>query len=172
MNTFYKDTDQPSAREKDAMWTNIVSQLPKIDSNTSIKSENSPAKIIEWRSFVFGNVAALMLIFSLYGAFSLVRDLRQNNAMNGNELAMDYSSAIESLNDVPLFLTDQTSQEMQQSIDSRFEGIREIDRIIQELRKDIQVNGATESKQRQLRRMYAMKMDMLKEIMLQGDFAL
>lgn len=171
MNPFYKDTDQPSQREKDAIWNSIATQLPKKETDVA-PTLNNTAKIIEWRSFVFGNVAAILLIFSLYGAFSLVRDLKQNNTQNGNEFAMDYSSALESLSDVPLFLTDQTSQEMQQSIDSRFEGIREIDRIIQELRKDIQVNGATESKQRQLRRMYAMKMDMLKEIMLQGDFAL
>lgn len=171
MNPYYKDTDQPSQREKDAIWNSIATQIPHKE-NAAIATPNSTAKIIEWRSFVFGNVAAILLIFSLYGAFSLVRDLRQNNMAKGNEFAMDYSSALESLNDVPLFLTDQTSQEMRQSIDSRFEGLREIDHIIKELRKDIQVNGATESKERQLRRMYAMKMDMLKEIMLQGDFAL
>jgi hypothetical protein len=57
-------------------------------------------------------------------------------------------------------------------VESRLRGIEDLDAMIEEIRNDMLINGSNDIKKKQLRSLYAMKMDMVKELVLDGEITL
>jgi len=51
-------------------------------------------------------------------------------------------------------------------LESKIKNIEDLDAMIDEIRNDMLLNGSSDIKRRQLKRLYAMKMDHVKELLL------
>jgi hypothetical protein len=164
MKDFYQAQDHPSTVERNAIWQGIERELP------NSKHTGTSGVIIHWRSFLVGNAAAILLLLATYGAFALFAGSQARVATPSTPASM-YAASIEDLVNLVPDIMQQASVEERQALESKLQGVREIDRIIEELQRDILLNGATENKRRQLKRMYAMKIELLKDVLLTGEFA-
>lgn len=163
MKDFYQAQDHPSKAERSAIWQGIEQELPA-------RQQGSSGVIIHWKSFLVGNAAAILLLLAGYGAFALFAG-SQSQMLNPSSPSSMYAASIEDLVGLVPDIMQQASVEERRALESKLQGVREIDRIIEELQKDILINGSTESKRRQLKRMYAMKIELLKDVLLTGEFA-
>ena len=158
-NMIYSEKDHPSATAKDKMWSQIAKELPHS------KGEPQKTTTIHWMSFLLGNAAALLLLFAAIGIMSTAnffdRTLDENQ-----EMYETLNAATTQLHSVTPFLIQQAREQNVSSIESTLTAINEIDRLIEELRNDINLNGNTPVKEQSLRGLYATKLDFYKEILL------
>ncbi len=155
---FYSHEEHPSRSESDLIWDAIEPNIPK--------PAHRSAVIIDWRSFLYGNVAALMLLFSGIGVYSM---MNSGAPVRGDRIDVAYEQAMNTLVSVSPELIDNAPDDRRARLETTVMNIEDIDRVINEIRDDMILNGTSEIKQRQLRQMYAMKMDYLKELLLNGE---
>lgn len=158
----YNQHDLPTEAEKAAMWSQIQRESGLFPALTAV-----PA--IHWRSFVFGSAASLLFMLAAYGAFQLVSTLSGNDRRS---LDSAYSEAMNRLLDAAPQTTQLASENGKQALQARIQGIEDLDNMIEEIRNDMLLSGPTEIKKKQLRSLYAMKMDMVKELVLEGEINL
>lgn len=158
---FYQQHELPDNIEKERMWQQITTRLP---------GRSSPGiAVIHWKSFLIGAAAALILTFAGIGAFAVVNGLFGPRTSSLDEA---YSEAMNRLMDTVPPVSQTASDPGGQVLESRIRGIEDLDAMILEMRNDILLNGNSDMKNRQLRSLYAMKMDMVKELVLEGAISL
>jgi hypothetical protein len=157
-NPFYTTDEHPSSSESDIIWNAIEPNIPKVTRRSAV--------IIDWRSFIYGNVAAMMILFSGIGVYSVVGT---DTATRGDRIDLAYEQAMNTLVSVSPELLDGAPEDRKARLENTILDIEDIDRVINEIRDDMLINGTSEIKQRQLRQMYAIKMDYLKELLLNGE---
>ncbi len=157
-NPFYTSNEHPSRTESDLIWNAIEPNLAKVTRRSAV--------IIDWRSFIYGNVAAMLLLFSGVGVYSV---LSSGAPVRGDRIDLAYEQAMNTLVSVSPELIDGAPEDRKARLETTVLNIEDIDRVINEIRDDMLLNGTSEIKQRQLRQMYAMKMDYLKELLLNGE---
>lgn len=160
-NSFYTASDFPEEKEKNVMWNEIESTLPK-----------SKAKIINvhWRSFWIGNAAAVLILFASIGLFSTGKLLLNNNEGSSDEQVYEtLSSASDQLKGLTPLLIEQATELNKSSIESTAMAIEEIDLLIEEIKEDMLINGASPTKRSNLKRLYATKLDFYKDLLLNED---
>lgn len=156
---YYTNDDQPTASEREQMWQHIDRQTPSdLAKATTIT--------LHWRSFLSGNVAAALLILAAFGAWNVLTQAR-TDAQLGTDLAFEQGMQ------VMMQSTDQlvasAPQNQREILEAKVLSIEDIDRAIEEIRNDMVMHGITPMNQRQLRTMYALKLDYLKELLITGD---
>jgi predicted lipoprotein len=156
--SYYTPDEHPSRMESDQIWKAIEPNIPQVVRRSAV--------IIDWRSFLYGNVAALVLLFSGIGIYSV---LNSGSPSSGDRIDVAYEQAMNTLVSVSPELIDSAPDERRARLETTVMNIEDIDRVINEIRDDMLLNGTSEIKQRQLRQMYAMKMDYLKELLLNGE---
>ena len=163
-NSLYSPSDHPTGDEKHAMWTEIEQSIPS----------KEPARILSfhWKSFWIGNAAAILIGFALVGVYSTSQSLLSNNNTPSSEEQVyeTLTSATNQLRSLPPLLIDQASEARKSSLESTAMAIEEIDRLIEEIKEDILLNGQTPVKRDNLRRLYATKLEFYKELLLNEDF--
>lgn len=157
-NPYYSPDEHPSRSESDLIWNAIEPNIPK--------SARRSAVVIDWRSFAFGNVAALLIIFAGIGVYSVAIS---GGGIQGDRIDLAYEQAMNSLVSLSPEIIDGAPEDRKARLETTMLNIEDIDRVINEIRDDMLLNGTSEIKQRQLRQMYAMKMDYLKELLLNGE---
>ncbi len=155
---YYNPDELPTRTESDLIWNSVEASIPKTTRRSAV--------IIDWRSFLFGNVAALMLLFSGVGVYAV---LNADTPVRGDRIDVAYEQAMNTLVSVSPALIDGAPEDRKARLETTVMNIEDIDRVIYEIRDDMLLNGTSEIKQRQLRQMYAMKMDYLKELLLNGE---
>ena len=162
--SFYSPSDLPDSAEKSAMWSEIKHSLP----------EREPAKTLNlhWRSFWIGNAAAILIGFALIGVLATGQSfINQNDSLSSEEQVYEtLTTATNQLKNLPPLLIDQASESRKSSLESTAMAIEEIDRLIEEIKRDILLNGETPVKRNTLKRLYATKLDFYKELLLNEDF--
>ncbi len=163
-NSFYNPSDHPSSFEKKAMWNNISS---------SLEHKKEPKIInLHWRSFWIGNAAAVIVAFALIGVFSMSNEFWDSSSRQNNSDEQVYetlNTATDKLRELPPLLIDQASEPNKSSLESTALAIEEIDRLIDEIKEDMLINGETPVKRNNLKRLYATKLDFYKELLLNED---
>jgi hypothetical protein len=163
MDHFYNRDESPSDAERNRMWSEISAQLPV---------QRTRGAIIHWKSFLIGYAASFLVLLAGYGAFRIVRDWEKPVASQNERFDRAYSQAMKQLTDaVPTLVAGSTGDERQR-LDGRLRGIQDVEQMIEEIRNDMLLYGQNEIKTRQLRRLYAMKMDLVKELVLEGEYPL
>jgi hypothetical protein len=157
-HSFYSPDEHPSRSESDQIWATIEPNLPQMARRSAV--------IIDWRSFMYGNVAAILILFSGIGMYSVVGS---GTPPQGNKIDLAYEQAMNTLVSLSPELIDAAPEDRKARLETTVMNIEDIDRVINEIRDDMLLNGTSEIKQRQLRQMYAMKMDYLKELLLNGE---
>lgn len=154
--SFYNEEEYPSISQKQLMWKNIEQKLPH-RKNTSVH--------FHWKSFWIGNVAAILLLFAGIGVNSTLNEF-DNNITSEEQVYETLTKATHQLQKLTPLLIQQANEQNQMSIESTADAIVEIDRLIEEMKIDIQFNGSSPSKENSLKRLYATKLDFYKEILL------
>jgi AcrR family transcriptional regulator len=162
-NAFYTPEDYPAKDEKKAIWSGIKQELPV---------SNAPPTTIffHFKSFAAGMAAAILLILAGFGARSLLRDAGLFPEKHSLDAA--YTEAMERLLQAAPQHAQTVSHEGRMKLELRLKGIEDVDAMIEEIRNDMLLYGNSDFKQKQLRNLYAIKMDMVKELLLDGEFSL
>lgn len=163
MNTsLYTPSDLPDPTEKKEMWNQI---------SDSLHEEKAPVLSLHWRSFWIGNAAAILIGFALVGLFSTGKILMKDDQKIplNDQMYQTLTSATDQLKDITPMLIEQASEPRKMSIESTAMAIEEIDRLINEIRDDMLINGVTPIKQHNLKRLYATKLDFYKDLLLKED---
>lgn len=155
---FYSPEEHPTRFESDQIWNAIEPNIPKATRRSAV--------VIDWRSFMFGNVAAVLIVFAGIGVYSVALS---GNSLQGDRIDMAYEQAMNSLVSLSPEIIEGAPEDRKARLETTMLNIEDIDRVINEIRDDMLINGTSEIKQRQLRQMYAMKMDYLKELLLNGE---
>lgn len=157
---FYSEEDFPSAIQKQQMWKDIEEALPaKKTSNVHM----------HWRSFWIGNAAAVLLVFAGIGMYSTISNLSATTSTTEEQVYQTLSTATQQLKDLTPLLIQQAQEQNRPSIESTAGAIEEIDRLINEIKTDIYINGSSPAKESSLKRLYATKLDFYKELLLNQE---
>ncbi len=163
MNTsIYSPSDLPDPDEKQEMWNQI---------SESVEVKQTPVLSLHWRSFWIGNAAAILIGFALVGLFNTGKALINDDKTVpvNDQMYQTLTSATDQLKDITPLLIEQASGPRKMSIESTAMAIEEIDRLINEIRDDMLINGVTPIKQHNLKRLYATKLDFYKDLLLKED---
>ncbi len=156
----YPDIDLPTGQEKEKMWSAIQSHL-----SPTINPENS----FHWRSFWIGNAAALLLLFAGIGIYSTTKYMLSDTRLSTERMYTALSTATDQLKEITPILIEQAESQNKSSIKSTAEAIAEIDQLIEELKTDMLLHGATPSKQSNLKQLYATKLDFYRDLLLNEE---
>lgn len=172
-DSFYREDDAPTPREKSSMWTAVARRLPGASpaGAPSGRETGEPAPrrepSLHWRSFWLGQAAAVLLLLAAFGAYTLWTDL--GGAPPESSLQQTYRSSLQELASSTQFLSSPSGEAQQEVLESQLRGLEEIDRMIEEMRSDMLLNGSTQAKRQQLRRLYATKLDFVQKLILTED---
>jgi hypothetical protein len=156
---FYSKKDLPSHLQKEKMWDNIESE---------ILIKRRPNILFHWKSFLIGNAAAVLLIFSSIGIVSTYNNLFDDSSTE-EQVYETLNTATKQLQSLTPLLIQQASEQNKNSIESTADAISEIDKLIDEIKSDMLFNGTSPSKEESLKRLYATKLDFYKEILLNQE---
>ncbi|MTI88687.1 MAG: hypothetical protein FH748_12040 [Balneolaceae bacterium] len=157
MNELYNSSDYPDAAEKKAMWNTI---------STKLKNHHSPPVLFHWKSFWLGNAAAVILLFAVIGIYETASSFMGGTVTQQQEVYEGLNEATQRLDKVAPVILQQANEQDRTSMESTFSAIREIDRLIEELKNEMLINGITPAKKYNLNRLYATKLDFYKELLL------
>lgn len=163
MNTrkdkYYRKDDHPAEQEKFAIWNAVREQLP---------GRNEQPVTIHWTSFWIGQAAAILLILALVGAWSLWNAVETETGRE-NELQMTYTNTLRDLASANLALNTPQTKQNREALNAQLKGLEEIDRIINEIRNDMLINGSTKAKRNQLKRLYATKLEFVQKLLINEE---
>lgn len=157
--SFYKEEDFPSFSQRKQIWQKIEPHLPLVKKNNIL---------FHWKSFLIGNAAAILLIFSSIGIVSTYNNIFDPSSTE-EQVYATLNTATKQLQDLTPLLIRQASEQNRNSIESTAEAIAEIDKLIKEIKNEIKINGTSPSKESSLKRLYATKLDFYKEILLNQE---
>lgn len=163
MDEFYHSYEHPDNHEKEMIWSGIQREL-----NHHNSRGKGRATIIHWRSFLLGNVAAILLILASIGAYTVYDHIQAENTSTQYKIDKAYRSAMQQMVAVTPEIVKQANAVEKPVLESKIQNIENLDKMIKELRMDMALNGSSDVKKAQLRRLYAMKMDYVKELLLAG----
>jgi hypothetical protein len=161
MKEFYYREEHPSDHEKDMMWSGIQKGMAQ-------RTQSKRATIIHWRSFIMGNVASIILILSAIGAYTVYNHFSMEDMSTQYKIDHAYESAMQRLVSITPEIVKQASDVQKPVLESKIQNIENIDKMIKEIRTDMMLNGSSDIKKAQLRRLYAMKMDYVRDLLLAG----
>lgn len=161
--TYYRADHEPTSGEKASIWSAVAQCLP---------GATSPDRglTLHWRSFWLGQAAAVLLLLAVFGGYTLWQNLGGSSTPD-SPLQRTYRSSLQELASSTQFLSP-PSGEQQKALDSQLRGLEEIDRMIEEIRSDMLLNGSTRAKRQQLRRLYATKLEFVKKLILTEEESL
>ncbi|MEO9885436.1 MAG: hypothetical protein ABJR05_07510 [Balneola sp.] len=158
-NSFYNEKDFPGIKQKEDIWSTI---------EPYISSQEKDSVRFHWNSFWIGNAAAVVLLFALVGIYSTIENFGTPST-NEEQVYETLSTATKKLQDLTPLLIQSANEQNRNSIESTADAIAEIDRLIEEIKNDITINGSSPSKEHSLKRLYATKLDFYKEILLNQE---
>ena len=161
---FYSPNDEPTRQEKEMMWNQIELSVAE----QRIRS----IKTVHWKSFWFGCAASVLIVLSVVGLFTIVRTMYVSNQSSASALDMNYEKAMHQLVSITPNLVKNADENERPALESKIKNIEDLDIIIEEIRNDMLLNGASEIKRRQLKRLYALKMDHVKDLLLNDDISM
>ncbi len=162
--TFYRNEDLPSDTARERMWRAV-----------SRSTGHSRAFVIirDTRSFFSGMAAAVILLLSGTGVYSLVSGFLESREPREIRFDDAYQSAIREFESVlPSKATIASTEPAADVIQSKFSQLKLIDAAISELRSDIARTDLSPLKRSRLYRLYSMKLGVLQEIIEQGGIEL
>lgn len=158
---YYTMDDHPSARVKRQMWRNIKQHL-------------DPSAKYAWigfdrRSFIYGIAASVVFAFTSVGLYTTVGTLVERAKPQTIKLDSAYESAIQQFERV---LPVASRLEPTNQISSRSDQLQLLNTAILELKKETNGNDLSPMKRNRLRQLYSMKLQLLQEMIEQGEIEL
>jgi len=159
MKNYYKKQDELRTGEKNKIWNALKDELP---------SSSFSYITLHWKSFWFGQAAAFLIIFTGMALFYLSGST-SSPPVESNSIQETYTITLQELISAQQFVDEPTSEPAYETLQSELKGLKEIDNIIDELRRDMMTNGTSNAKRRQLKQLYATKLDYAKKLILTSE---
>lgn len=161
---FYRSDDHPSQQAKERMWRTI---------SRSTGAATAILAIRDARSFFTGMAAAVVLLLSGTGFYTLVTQLVESREPREVRFDDAYRSAIREFEEVlPSPVRAASVESGSGRLQSRLEQLSLIDSAITDLRSDIARTDLSPLKRSRLRQLYSMKLQVLQEIIQLGGMEL
>ncbi len=161
---FYTDDDHPSRETRKKMWA-VISR--------STGQSRPLFAIRDSRSFFAGMAASLVLLLSGTGLYSLANQFLESRQPHEVRFDDAYRSAIKEFENVlPAPIPVVSSETNGGRLQSRLQQLALIDDAILELRVGIDRTDVSPLKRSRLRQLYSMKLQVLQDIIQQGDMEL
>lgn len=156
---FYSDQELPTVHQKQQMWESIEQNLSPL---------RKVIPLFHWKSFWIGNAAAILLFFAGIGVSNTIQNF--SGSTTDEQVYETLAIATHQLQELTPLLIKQANEPNQLALKSTASAITEIDKLIEEMKTDIQINGSSPAKETGLKRLYATKLEFYKEILLnQGE---
>ena len=159
MKKFYDNDDHLTPTEKHKMWNKIEDSLPQTNSNIIS---------LHWKSFWIGQAAAILLVMASIGIYSSSQFFYTSKTIE-EQYDETLTSASDELSNLKPLILLQANERTKPSLESTIQGIEEIDRLIDELKEEIFINGISPEKKAQLQHLFATKLDFYKELILNNE---
>jgi hypothetical protein len=163
---FYTSDDSPRRRNIAGIWRRIQRQASPLKPDTWFVSDG--------RSFMFGMASTIVVGLALVGAWTLARQTFENGQPQPIRLEQAYVSAINEFEHVLPFVTAKLSQipHSKEELTQRSQQLSLVDAAIVQLR--LQTNGSDMSPliRVRLRQLYAMKLQILQQMIEKGEIEL
>ena len=162
---FYSPDEHPSSAARRRMWREIAS---------GVSSRRSVFSIRDPRSFAAGMAAAILLLLAGNGLYDLAHRFYEQRRPQEVRFDEAYRSAIREFESVipsPV-KTASGGSSRADLLHSRIRQLELVDSAITELRSDIARTDLSPLKRSRLKQLYAMKLQVLQEIIQQGDIEL
>jgi hypothetical protein len=163
---FYWPDDIPDRKREDAMWRSIRQSVAPLRSG--------PLFIRDERSFVFGMAATIVLGLALVGAWAIARQAFENARPQPLKLEQAYVSAIHEFERVVPTVNVNTARYPQVAgqLSERKEQLKLVDEAIAELRRQTNRTDLSPLKRERLRGLYSTKLQILQQMIEEGEIEL
>jgi len=163
---FYTSDDSPGRRARSGMWRGIQRHTAPLQANKWLVSDR--------RSFVLGMATTVVIGLALVGTWTLTRQAFENAQPQPLRLERAYISAINEFEHVLPFVTAKVSQTPQskEELTQRAQQLSLIDAAISQLRLQTNVIDLSPLIRERLRQLYAMKLQILQQMIERGEIDL
>jgi len=163
---FYSHNEHPDSESKKRMWQHIK-QETKAPSSSLLYIESK-------RSFIYGIAAAVLLYFTSVGIYSTIQKTIENGKPQEVRFNEAYQSAIEDFEQVlPHLINGSFASEKERDyVQVRKEQLEKIDAAIASFYHERGTGDITPLAQSRLRNLYSMKLQVLQQMIDQGDIVL
>ena len=163
---FYGEEGSLREKQKNAMWNAVRRQTSTMSSR--------PLMMWDRRSFVFGMAASLILGLALYGGWSIARQAFEASKPQPLRLEQAYVSAIREFEEVVPSLPVKGSHltTVAGQLTQRREQLKLIDEAISAMRRQTNGTDLSPLKRDHLRQLYSMKLQILQQMIEEGEIEL
>lgn len=163
---FYSPGDSPDKRREEAMWRAVQQSAAPL--------RPGPFFIKDGRSFAYGMAASIVLVLAFVGAWTLARQALENAQPQPLKLEQAYVSAIHEFERVVPSTTVNMARSPQIAgqLSERKVQLKQVDAAIAELRRQTNGTDLSPLKREHLRDLYSKKLQILQQMIEEGDIEL
>jgi hypothetical protein len=159
-DNFYSKDDLLDKNSRAVIWKNI---------KKSITRKSRPGfRYIDTRSFAYGMAAAVVILFSLAGMYSILLNILESKQPDFIKINDAYTTAIDKFEKAlpENLLTGKDHTNLDEFISIKQENLDNISTAIFELQKELPKKDFSTIKQKRLRALYSMKLKILEDLIL------
>lgn len=162
-NRFYESNDHPTEELKQQMWNAIEKGLRQRSRATMF--------IVDRRSFLYGVAASLVFAFTAVGLYATFQRIIDSSEPQSIRLDSAYEMAIRQFERfVPA--TASVTPVQKEILSTRQDQLKHLDAAILDLKKEMNGNDISPLKRARLRQLYSMKLQIIQEMIEQGEIEL
>lgn len=163
---FYTSNELPDKKSTHAMWRSIR--------RSSSRDRTEPMLVNDRRSFLYGMAATVLLGLALVGAWTIARQTFENSRPQPLRLEEAYVSAIHEFERVVPSVNVNTAQYSRDAgqLSQRHAQLRLVDAAIAELRRQTNGTDLSPMKRERLRDLYSKKLQILQQMIEEGEIEL
>jgi hypothetical protein len=163
---FYSKEDHPTSESRTRMWNNINRELPK--------RKGSFLHIMDKRSFIYGIAASFILYFTALGVVGTIKQTIEQSQPQVVKVDNAYQSAIREFEKIApqVKYTAAANRTGQDYASVRKDQLDNLDATIESLRKETPSGDLSPLLQTRLRQLYSMKLQILQDMIENGEITL
>jgi len=163
---YYSKEDHPTSQSKKRMWYNISRKLAS--------RKSSFLFIPDKRSFIYGIAASFILYFAVLGIADRIKQTIEQSQPQVVKVDKAYQSAIREFEKIApqVKYTAATNRTGQDYASVRKEQLDNLDATIESLRKETPFGDLSPLLQTRLRQLYSMKLQILQDMIENGEITL
>lgn len=163
---FYTRGELPSTEGRERMWSSIEAEIRT--------RKRSLLFIPDRRSFVYGIAASILIYFTAVGVYTTVRNAIVSAQPEAIRLDEAYQSAIEQFERIVPAVTSNgpVDERRENLLTMRKEQLNKLNEAINELKRETLANDVSPLKQKRLRNLYSMKLQVLQDMIENGEIEL
>lgn len=163
--SFYPEHDRPDEKTREQVWSGIARSLPQ--------QQMLFIPRMERRSFLYGMAASFIIFFTGLGMVTVYKNIVELSQPTEIKTDKAYQSAIKAFENVLLSSGPSSVRSDKDDIASlRALQLQYLNNAIEELRREMGMNDLSPLKRQRLNQLYTLKLNMLQDMIQQGELQL